>query len=267
MRIKAMATIAKMSFLESTVYRTYFLLTIFSNAIYMVIMYFLWDAIFAGVDGGIINGMTFKQTFIYLALAGTISSIIVSFTEWNMSHDIQTGNVAVWFVRPISYQSKLMSKAAGDIMTSFIIMFLPSFILVYFLSDGYIKLGVNIPLFLIAFIIAAAINIFIDFLIGILSFFTESVWGISIMKETVVMLLAGAVIPLAFFPEPIRTVLEFLPFQAIYNLPLQILTNTGYSAYDYISKLAIQLFWLIILFLITKLCYKKASRHIIVNGG
>ena len=87
------------------------------------------------------------------------------------------------------------------------------------------------------------------------------------MKETVVMLLAGAVIPLPFFPEDIRKVIELLPFQAIYNLPLKILIDKSLTACDYGLILLQQLFWLVVLFIISRLCFKKASKAITVNGG
>ena len=267
MRLKASLAIAKASFMEAAAYRAYFIFTVLSNLIYMVIIYFLWKAIFAGVSTETINGMTFKETFIYLALAGCISSVLMTWTEWQMSRDVRDGNIALKFIRPMDYQVNVFSRSFGDIITNFIIIFIPSFIVVYFISGKDIKLGLNLLVFIFAFVIAAIINLMFDFIIGMISFYTESIWGISTMKDTVILLLAGAIIPLPFFPEGLRKVVEFLPFQAVYNLPLQILINKSFSIADYGIILLQQIAWLIILLLFTRLCFKKASTAITINGG
>lgn len=267
MNIRASAALMKMSFIEAAAYRVYFFFTIFENSVFMVIMYFLWKAIFAGSGGDTIAGMTFMQTFVYMAFAGTISSITITYAEWAMSRDMRTGMIAISFVRPINYRTQILSRSLGDIMTSFIIIFIPSFIVVQLLSGGAVRIGLNILFFLIAFFMAAVISLLFDFLIGLISFYTESVWGISIMKEVLVRLLAGAVVPLSFFPETARRVLEFLPFQAVYNLPIQILTNGAYSYADCSRAIAVQLLWMLVLLALTKVSYMRASRCVTVNGG
>ena len=267
MRIKAGLALAKSSFLEASAFRAYFVFTILSNMIYMIVMYFLWKAIYAGAGTDIINGMSFKQTFVYLALAGAMSGIITTYMEWFMSSSMKSGDIAIYFTRPISYQFLMYSKIIGDISTNFAIMFIPSFIVVCIFAHGSIHFGLNLLLFVIAFIMAALINMTFDFLIGLISFYTESVWGISIMKESIVYLFSGAMIPIAFFPETLRHVAEFLPFQAIFNLPLQILLNKDYTLADYRKVLLLQLFWVVVLLLLSRICYKQASKAIVINGG
>lgn len=267
MNIRSGLAIAKSSFLEVAAFRAYFVFTIIGNIFYVFIMYFLWQAIFKNVDGQMINGMNFQDTFVYLALAGGMGSIITVFVEWIMSRDIKSGNVSMYLVKPIDYQLFVLSKGAGDMISNLIIIFIPNFVIVYFISGGYIKMGLNILFFLLAFIMAAFISLTFDFLIGLLSFYTENVWGISAMKDTVVLLLSGAVVPIAFFPEKLKIIAEFLPFQAVYNLPLQVLINKSYGVEDYIKIIALQLFWAVLLFLLSRMFYKHASKAIIINGG
>ena len=69
---------------------------------------------------------------------------------------------------------------------------------------------------------------------------------------------SGLLLPLAFFPGWLRTILEFLPFQAVASIPLQI----------YIGKLSgaaigqaflIQIAWLIGLYVLGRWFWKRAS--------
>ncbi len=267
MRIKAGLALAKSAFLEAAAYRVFFLFNIVGNIIYTVVVYFLWKAIYASANSSVINGMTFKQTFVYLSLAGAISIIINSYIEWNMSSEIKTGSITRYFTRPLDFQFQIYAKAFGNVLSSFIIIFIPCFIIAYIFSSGGIVLGINIVFFLISFILGALISITIDFLIGLIALYTESVWGISIMKESIVLILSGGVIPLAFFPDTLRHIVEFLPFQAIYNLPLQILINKSYTIVEYGQSLLIQLFWVVVLIGFSRICYKQAVKVIVINGG
>lgn len=267
MRIKTGLVLAKTSFQEASAYRAFFIFSIISNLIYTLIIYFLWNAIYSSAESDVINGMTFEQTFVYLSLAGSMSLILTTYIEWGMSREIKTGNITRYFTRPVDFQFQIYSKSFGDVISSFIIMFIPSFIIAYIFSSGGINLGVNIPFFIISFVLAALINITIDFLIGLICFYTESVWGISIMKETIVLLLSGGVIPLAFFPDKLRHIVEFLPFQAIYNLPMQILTNKSYALADYGKDLLIQVFWVAVLIVFSRICCKQAVKAVVINGG
>lgn len=267
MRIKGAIAIAKSSFLQASAYRAFFVFTIVSNLIFTGIIYFLWKAIYASDADGIINGMTFTQTFIYLSLAGTMTSILHSSLDWYMSFHMKSGSIAQFFTRPMDFQGLIYASCAGDILTNMTILLLPSCVLVYIISGGAIKLGWNILFFLIALFLAALLALTFDFIIGLISFYTESVWGISTLKDCVISLLAGGIIPIAFFPDSLRRVVECLPFQAMYNLPLQILINKDYAVSDYLNLLLLQLFWIAVLLIVSRVFYTVARRAVTVNGG
>jgi ABC-2 type transport system permease protein len=74
-------------------------------------------------------------------------------------------------------------------------------------------------------------------------------------------------IPLPFFPEAIRSILMWLPFQAIYYTPLTFVAqpNLGWDAF--LSMLGIQLFWVVALLGLTRLFYLQAIRVLRISGG
>jgi len=104
-------------------------------------------------------------------------------------------------------------------------------------------------------------------MVGLTAFYTESIWGISAAKDTIISALSGALIPLAFFPEAAQNVLKILPFQAIYNAPLQILTSSTLEPLGYLQLLAVQVFWVIVLYLLSRLYFRQAINKLVVNGG
>ena len=81
------------------------------------------------------------------------------------------------------------------------------------------------------------------------------------------LLLSGASIPLAFFPEPLKTVVYHLPFQSIYNAPLSILLDGDPQPRTVLVTLGTQALWAGGMMLLSKLFWRISLRQITVNGG
>ncbi|HHX57340.1 MAG TPA: hypothetical protein GX710_04915 [Clostridiales bacterium] len=253
--------------LEALSFRANYMVSFFGNLVYLVVIYFLWKAIYNSSPQDIVNGMTFSDTFIYLVLATAMFNFLESFVVWVMSRDIQTGKIVVDLIKPMDYQLYTFMNFSGNFVTAFFITFMPTFLIVLFITWGKIAIGINLIFFLLSLVFASIINFCIDFIVGTICLYTESVWGTNIMKEVIVLLLSGATIPLAFFPDTLRKIVELLPFQAIYNLPLTVLTSKNTNLSGYFQAIGIQLFWVIIMILISRLFWKKSVKVITVNGG
>jgi ABC-2 type transport system permease protein len=100
-----------------------------------------------------------------------------------------------------------------------------------------------------------------------MAFYSESVWGLSITKEILVTVFSGALIPLQFFPDAIRNILLWLPFQAIYHTPIMMLTKADQGWDIFLPMLLVQLLWAITLFLLTRLFYNQAIKVLRIAGG
>jgi ABC-2 type transport system permease protein len=87
------------------------------------------------------------------------------------------------------------------------------------------------------------------------------------MKQVIVLLLSGATVPLAFFPDTLRNVVDHLPFQAIYNAPLTLLLDGDPDMKDVCITLGTQLAWCVGMFIVSKLFWKCSIKQITVNGG
>ena len=254
------------SILENAAFRGHFFFTLIGNVLYITLIYFLWKSIYQNTVSEI-NGMSFNETFMYLTLATSMYSLLMTWADWDMSRSMINGNIIQQLIKPTNYQMYKLFENLGAVVSNFVLLFVPSFLLIIFVFNGEIVLGFNIILFLLSIIIAYVINFNLDFMTGLLSFYTESIWGINMTKEVIVLLFSGAVVPLPFFPEGLRRVVELLPFQAIYNIPLQILTNKGLGIMDYVSHFAVQILWAVILSVAGHLFFIKASKIITVNGG
>jgi ABC-2 type transport system permease protein len=127
--------------------------------------------------------------------------------------------------------------------------------------------GVGLLLFPISLLLAFLISFSIDYFIGLLGFYSESIWGVSITKEIIVTVLSGALIPLPFFPDAIQRVLYWLPFQAIYHTPLMMITRPDQGLSVLLPMLLVQVAWAVLLFFLARLFYNQAIKVLRIAGG
>lgn len=254
-------------FKERISFRAHFVCSFFSNIMYICLVYYLWKAIFNSSMSTTINGMNFMTTFVYLSIANAMTILMQSWVEWDMSRDILNGKIVFHLAKPIDFQCNIFFTSLGIVVSNFVTIFLPTFLVIIILVRKSIGSVYSIPVYCISLVLAIAIHFTIDFIIGIVAFYTENIWGISTTKDVLVALLSGALIPLPFFPQVLQNVVKLLPFQAIYNVPIQILTNKSFYINDYIFSVGLQLFWLILLWVLGKLMYRHSVKVITVNGG
>jgi ABC-2 type transport system permease protein len=257
--------IVKNSVLEVVVYRAHFIFTSIGNILFIFLIHYLWRAIFGGRS--IINGMSFNQVFVYLALATTIFNMFVTFVDWDMSYSMLDGSIIIPMIRPLDYQLQMFARKLGGLLLSLAIIAIPALGVVFGVFRAEIEPGVNLLLFPISLLFSYLISFALDFFIGSLSFYTQSVWGISNTKNVIVMLLSGAVVPLGFFPENLHKAMGFLPFQAIYDTPLRILTQPDLTGDDYGLLFLRQISWVILVWFLSRKFYQKAIKKVTVNGG
>lgn len=260
-------SLLRIGILEELQFRINATVKLFGNIIYLIIIYFLWKSIFKSSPTDIVNGMTFSDTMIYLVLASALFSTMEMYVTWHMGRSIQSGDIVLFFLRPMGYTTYNLLVFTGKTLVSIFVSLIPTMIIIYLITSGGFALSFNLLFFSIALFIGMILNFFINFFVGIICFYTESIWGINIMKEVIVMLLSGASIPLAFFPDRLLYVVNRLPFQAIYNTPLTLLIDNSLSVSQRLNMIGIQLFWVLILIMISQIFLKISIKRITINGG
>lgn len=267
MKLKKYFSLTRAGMIESLQFRLGTVVMIIGNLLYLIIVYFLWNAIFTSAGTDVVNGMTFTDTLIYLVLATALFNFMEMYAVWEIGRNIQSGKIVLDLLKPMEYRRYLFWSYSGTFVTQFFFTFLPTFIIVAIVTRGAITLGINLIFFVISVVMAVSINYSIDYIVGTICLYTESIWGINIMKQVIVLLLSGATIPIAFFPEPLKTIVYYLPFQSIYNVPLTILLDGNPKLETIITTLGTQLIWCVVMTVISKLFWKVSLRQITVNGG
>ena len=257
--------IVKAVFMTMIAYPVSTIFTLIGNLAYITVVYFLWQSIYSGSDS--LHGMTFNQTFVYLALSGSILIAFKTYTDWSISNHIIDGSIVMDLLKPLDYQAQAFAGSLGFALSQGLLITLPSVLLMLIFFRGGFPIGINLLVFPISLGLAYILSFCLDYVVGLSSFYTQSLWGIAITKDVIVGVLSGALIPLPFFPDGVRQVLQLLPFQAIYSIPLQIATSSDLHPADYLQLLAVQLAWVAVFLILSRLFFRRAIRVLVVNGG
>lgn len=263
--MKGYLCILKSSLMVKLSRKTSILFSFAANIFFVLIIFYLWSAIYDGSDNSI-NGLTLEETIIRLTMATCISSALITNIEWFISSDILTGDIITSLIKPVKLYNLKLFEAMGIAICNFITITLPTIVILFMFYNSYLRIGVNIIFFLISIIISTILVFNIDYIVGLTSFYTESIWGISITKNVIISILAGAVVPISFFPSVLVTVVENSPFYAIYQVPINMLIGNS-NIQEILFSIFIQVSWCLIMFIASKLFTNKAMSNIKINGG
>ena len=257
--------IARGTFMVGLVYRFGFLFTILGNIVYLGVAYYLWRSIYRYSD--VIRGLTFNETFLYIGLGSAVFILLKTYADWYIHYEIREGIIANYLTKPMDFQLYVLFANLGSLLMNLTAITVPTALMLGLVFHVKVAYGPGLFLFPISLLLAFLISLSIDYFIGLMGFYSESVWGLSTTKEILVTVFSGALIPLPFFPEAMQKVLYWLPFQAIYHTPLMMLTRANQGLDVFLPMLAVQLIWAILLFFAARLFYHQAIKVLRIAGG
>lgn len=115
-------------------------------------------------------------------------------------------------------------------------------------------------------IMSFLIYVLFDFCFGMIAFFTTYIFGLRMVKEALLGFLTGQLIPISFFPETVRRVFDFLPFSSMIYTPVMIYLGK-YTGSTLMFMLLRQAVWVVFLYLLGSLIWKKVTKRLVVLGG
>jgi ABC-2 type transport system permease protein len=257
--------IARGTFMVGMVYRFGFLFTILGNIVYLGVAYYLWRSIYRYSD--VIRGLTFNETFLYVGLGSAIFILLKTYADWYLHYEIREGIIAIYLTKPIDLQLYMLFANLGSLLMNLMAISLPTAIMLGFVFRVTIPFGIGLFLFPLSLLLAFMISFSIDYLVGLMGFYSESVWGLSMTKEIIITVFSGALIPIQFFPDAMQKVLLWLPFQAIFHTPIMMLTRPTQGLNVFLPMLAVQAAWAGALYFAGRLFYHQAVKVLRVAGG
>ena len=215
--------------------------------------------------------MTFEQTVSYIWIQQAFMALFfIWFFEMSIFEQIESGNVAYELVRPIDLYNKWFVSTAANRLARAALRCSPILIIAFLLPHPFRLVLPNDPLqlvmFFISIILTLGVVVSLGMLIYISAFYTINSAGTRIVVAVSGDFLSGGMIPIPFFPDVIRNIVELSPFGAMQNIPLLIFG--GYLTGDALTRgISIQVFWLVVLVILGKFLMQNAAKRVVIQGG
>ena len=251
---------------QEMAYRFNFFTAILGAMLTMALLYYLWSAIYHSATS---MEMSYQALITYVCLGQAFSfarpgqrRVLV-----RIGYGIRRGDVVLDLLRPTDYQLLTFSETLGSYLMEIVMVSLPSYLL------ALLVFGIDLPAspeaalgFVVSLMGAVFLVFSLDFLVGLMGFWTFSVWGLGYAKIAVIDTLAGTIIPLTLFPDWLRRIVLALPFKGMAYTPLAIYVGEIEGSAIWTSILG-QFAWGIGLVLLTRLLWLRARRRIEIQGG
>jgi ABC-2 type transport system permease protein len=223
------------------------------------VAFFLWKAIFAARGADSLHGFTFGSLMLYYLLVPLVERIVQGQEMGYLSSEIYDGGLSRYLIYPVSYfRVKYMGQLAQS--TMFLIqlgiglaLFLAVFHQAFSLSA--LTIAKTLPVLICAGLLQFAITANLE----MLAFWADNVWSISVLHRLTSHLLGGGLIPLAFFPEWSRRVLDWLPFTRLVSFPIRCLLGQVGGA-EWIFGIGLTLCWAALFACTGSLIWRKGIR-------
>jgi ABC-2 type transport system permease protein len=220
--------IFRLALMERAAYRVNFMLQICGGILSILIVVFLWLAVYRSSGRPELGGYTLPEMITYLLGAGLINSFLLTTAENpETSQAIQDGSLSNLLVQPFSpYGLWLFRDLAGKVFLGAIGL-AGYTVLAVFLNE---KLVLALEPFRLAlFGTALAAAVLLQFLVfqslSLLAFWVENTYGFRFTLRVIMEVAGGAIIPLSFFPAWVQKVFALLPFTYFVYFPMRIYLN------------------------------------------
>lgn len=255
----------KLTWNEILEYRLNFVMWRVRWVLGLIAVYFLWLAVFPST--GSLFGYTKSLILTYILGTSLISSTVLSSKTIAIGDEINQGNLSNFLIKPINYFKYWFAKDVGDKAMNIFFAILELSILFFILRPPiFVQTNIDyIFLTVISIFIALILFFLINFLLGLIGFWTEEIWAPRFVFFIILNFFAGQLFPLDILPKPIFSVFQFLPFTYLLFFPIKIyLGQLSFS--EIYFGLTISIIWLATLYLLLKFVWEMGLKNYTAQG-
>jgi ABC-2 type transport system permease protein len=262
-------TILKICLEERLVYRGDFALGTLMRFLPIITQIFLWTAIFTAVDRPSIAGFT-RNDFIAYYLLTMVSRAFSSMPGLasSIAQQIRSGEIKKFLIQPIDMIEFLFLSRVAHKFVYYAVAAGP-FALVFFLCRSYFP---TVPdagtwlAYLGSLFMAFALGFFLEATIGMIGFWFLEVGSLLFIYMLFSFFFSGHMFPLSMLPEPLNTIVQFIPLQYLAYFPAAVFL--GQIRGDALTRgLLLQFAWTLFFAVACRFAWNRGLRRYSGFGG
>ncbi|HUW21382.1 MAG TPA: ABC-2 family transporter protein [Candidatus Bathyarchaeia archaeon] len=251
--------IFKISWQRSLEYRAEFLAHMMRNVVYLVVLIFIWGAVFNQVES--FGGYTLPSMVTYLVMVRVIHFANRGNTGRAIGEEIKNGQLSRYLVKPVSYLKYWFSLFGADrlfdgLMRLFFLV-IALIVVPYVFEITSVK---TVLLFLLFLPFSLALNFLVNIFMASFSFWVTDIRLFETVVSLTIGFFAGELMPLDILPGFLKQAALFLPFQYVLYFPVKIYQGT-LSNWEMTRGFLLVFFWLLLGYWVLKRFWQKGLKR------
>lgn len=265
--MKRFVKLLSLSLQSHIYYRTSFFINLLTPVINLAGQFLLWQALYRQQDGAPIGGMAREEMFAYLLAAFAIGNLLNWSTENTLSKEIRSGTIVARIIRPASFLLQYVSEMLGALIPQGIMNFVIAAAGFLFMR-GYLRTPDIrcVLLFVPCLALAVLLRMLLIDIFSLLCFFTTGHLGIAWTRTALFDFFSGALIPVAMFPQWLKTIAYATPFPYMMQIPIAVLLGQELPV-PLTAVFGIQGGWLALFLLMHAAIYGRIRKNLSIAGG
>lgn len=197
----------------------------------------------------------------YVIWSRVIYYLVGENSIWDLSEKIKNGNIVTELIKPVDYfKYNYMLQLASQIART-VCVGIPLLLIAYIIRPISVSV-IQIIVCLFSIVLSITICFSFDYIMSLVSIYTQNTWGVSALREGLFQILSGSFIPLSLYGTQIKQFIYFFPFAYVIDVPTNILLG---NANGY--KIVLQLLYVFFMIIIVELIQKKVWNKLQIQGG
>jgi viologen exporter family transport system permease protein len=237
---------------------------VFTNTIFGFMQAYILLALFRHRDH--VGGYDASDVVTYVWLTQGMLAAVQVFGWTDLALRIRSGDIATDMARPVHPFFAGLAFDLGRALYHALYRGVPPFVVGAFVFDVRIPAVVVWPAFVASVVLAVCVSFAFRFLYNSVAFWLLDYRGSVMLGVTATLFFSGFVIPVAFFPAPLRAVANATPFPAMLQRTVDIFVGKA-AGLDILVSLAVQIGWAAALFGTAYVAFAAGTRRLVIQGG
>lgn len=217
-------------------------------------------------SNGRLQGLSVEQIIWSIMLVTAFTSTIWAqrFPEM-IDDEVKSGSLAYSLGRPFSFvlfhYVGFLGRAVPLVVANVVVGAVAAWYFVGPLAVSSASIAGGLFLLFLAY----SLEFFVQFCLGLCALWIEDTSGIIDVYLRLGLIIGGTYIPLSFFPDKLRHIIELLPTGHLFYQSARMLTS--FEGGTFFHLLGLMSFWFFTLLGLTTWIFRRGIRHVSINGG
>lgn len=240
------------------------LIRILETLLFFVVYWYVFQSLYGTKTQ--VDGYTLKMVMTSILFIICMSRAYVNY-EIFIHKKLKEGALLTELMKPVDYQTRVLFESVGNVIFNICFQSIPVLLIALLITDIMKPASIWCLVFsLLGSVMGYLIYWHLNFIINEFAFFDSTVWGMVTIKNGMIDIFGGMLLPVWFMPQIVRWILYITPIPYIYQIPVNIYLGM-YSVKELTAIFIVQLIWIIIMIALSRVIWHKGIEKILMKGA